>query len=543
MKFTLSPKVKSLIIKASKFVAKPITIQPVFFLLLYVLFNVLDIYSLSVIHFKDPLFHGPWLKIAYGFILCYLLLLPVIVLPSKMRVVYKVAVMLFAIAFFAIDLYLLYLYDETFNTICIDAIAALLATNPQEATEFVNAYFAVDVLVAILFIISLLLALFYYLNRIVLRWNFKKEFFIFAFMLISLIVSVAQFEKIIDTNFYYLITAEYPDLREYRQNPEIVSGEQGPEKVVLIIGESFVKTHSSLYGYEKTTNPLLAAMRNDSSLFVYKNVTSYAMTTIPAVKSLITAYTEEMGDSIEWFQCLTLLEVMQKSGYKTSWLSNQSKRGFHDNEVGRFSELCDEAFYAGDEYSGRYKYDLDEGLFPYLDSCLNRSVGKHFIVIQLMGSHTHYEKRYPATSGKFVPGDYDLTHQRLSDKNRQIIAHYDNTVLYNDSIVYEMMNRFSGDDAAVIYLSDHGQDVFESSNDFAGHARFGSEVSAAAARNIPLMIYTTPLFKEKHGNMQELIEQSVDKPYRSDSIMYTVMDLVGIDSVNGVSYKHKSLFR
>ena len=161
----------------------------------------------------------------------------------------------------------------------------------------------------------------------------------------------------------------------------------------------------------------------------------------------------------------------------------------------------------------------------------------------MMGSHYVYDKRYPSEFARMKAEDYSKTHAHLSVENRQKVAEYDNSILYNDSVVYEIMRKFEDRDAVVIYLSDHGQDVFDSSDDYAGHAKIGNAKSEEAGRNIPLMVYTSSLFREKHPELQQRIETSVNRPYRTDSIMYTIMDVAGVETVNGVSYKHKSLFK
>ena len=57
------------------------------------------------------------------------------------------------------------------------------------------------------------------------------------------------------------------------------------------------------------------------------------------------------------------------------------------------------------------------------------------------------------------------------------------------------------------------------------------------------MVYSSQLFCKKHPELQKRIENAVNRPYRTDSIMYTIMDVAGVETVNGISYKHKSLFK
>ena len=283
-------------------------------------------------------------------------------------------------------------------------------------------------------------------------------------------------------------------------------------------------------------------------MLVYENTNSYAIATIAAMKSLMSAYIYEMADSVEWYKCLTLLEVMQNAGYKTYWCSNQCKSGLFDNEIGRYSDLCDEQIFLSnpDEITSnreKTKDNYDANLIQVVEDYLSSANSKAFFVLHLMGSHFSYNCRYPDSFSVFKAEDYATTYSSLSMENRQVVAEYDNSIRYNDYVVYEIISRFSGSDAIVVYLSDHASDVFVSSNNYAGPAKGGIPVSENAGREIPFMVYTSPLFREKHPDLQQRIENAVERPYRTDSIMYTIMDVAGVESVNGVSYKHKSLFK
>ena len=124
-----------------------------------------------------------------------------------------------------------------------------------------------------------------------------------------------------------------------------------------------------------------------------------------------------------------------------------------------------------------------------------------------------------------------------------MLSEYDNSVLYNDWVIYEVIRKFENTDAVVVYFSDHGQDVYDSSDNYAGHSKIGNLKSEEAGTNIPFVVYTSPIFREKHPELQQRIENAVNRLYRTDSVMYTIMDVAGVETVNGVSYKHKSLFK
>lgn len=450
---------------------------------------------------------------------------------------------MFASIFFVVDIYMLQLYNETFATVNKDVIAAIIATNPSEAQEFISTYLTIEKLLIVVASISLLLTLFYYVRRLHFKLNNLSRIILMVMLLISAIITFKRCERIKENNMYYLLYSDCPDLREYRQHPMVVCNTECIDNIVLILGESFCKFNSSLYEYDKETNPFLNNLRNNGNLFVYENVSSACTNTIPAVKSIMMSYIDSMSDSVEWYRCLTIIETMQQASYKACWLSNQSKFGLFDNEVGRFADLCDEQFFVGNKNSGMNRDNKDEELLPAINDILSDSVNPCFTIIQLMGSHSAFKNRYPETFEIFKASDYDTTHPNLSVENKQLLAEYDNSILYNDYVVYEILQRFAEKEAVVFYFSDHGIDVFQSSDNYIGHGKHSNTVSERSAKQIPFMVYTTSLFREKHPEMQLRIENAVNRSYRTDSIMYTIMDVAGVETVNGVSYKHRSLFK
>lgn len=530
--------VKPLIHSVVSFVVRPITVNPIYFVLIFSLFIVPDIFAFFA--FSEFL---PFVIVLSGFLFSYLAMLPVVLLPSLLRKAYKILLLLAGLFVFSIHVYCIIFYSSSINLLNADMFAAILATNPAEVQEYLAVHLDATKIVQLLSAIAVLLIVFYKLNKITLRIRMVPRIVLFLFLAFSASVIVVEYKKLTKLNMFSTLCSRVPNLRDYRQTPLIQVSDCMPQNVVFIIGESFSKLKSSLYGYEKETNPLLGKMADNNSLHVFRNVQGNETSTIPSIKSIMTSYRQEYADSIEWYECLTIIDVMKHSGYRTLWLSNQSKRGLFDNEVGRYAELCDVECFVGDKYSGMNRTTLDEALLPALDEQLADANGRNFYILQLMGSHPDFKCRYPEQFSKFTADDYSVTHSRLTADNRQLLSEYDNSILYNDSVVYEIMERFSGDEAVVFYFSDHAIDVFQSSDDYIGHAKKDNPISVKYGKQIPFMVYTTPKFRERFLQTEERIKRAVDVSYRTDSIMYTIMDVAGIETVNGISYKQKSLFK
>jgi len=86
-----------------------------------------------------------------------------------------------------------------------------------------------------------------------------------------------------------------------------------------------------------------------------------------------------------------------------------------------------------------------------------------FILIHLIGTHAAYDQ-FDAASVAAKGRDF------LNTDRNALISFYDNAVLYNDHIVAEIIERIRRQEqnGYVLYLSDHGEEVFEQRN-FAGH--------------------------------------------------------------------------
>ena len=92
-------------------------------------------------------------------------------------------------------------------------------------------------------------------------------------------------------------------------------------EIIQVIGESFNKHHSSLYGYEADTNPCLSARRDNGGLFVFTDAVSPYNSTGEAMKSMLSSTRARSGES--WAEGPLLPTVFRKAGYRVALLDNQ----------------------------------------------------------------------------------------------------------------------------------------------------------------------------------------------------------------------------
>lgn len=348
-----------------------------------------------------------------------------------------------------------------------------------------------------------------------------------------LILAEISYGKII-LSFKTIIESP-PKLTNYLTNPSIQETQQyHPKNIVIIIGESFNKYHSSLYGYEKKTNPLL---EQEESLYIYRNIISPATHTIDAFKAIMSTYSPERHSDNVWYKMTTIPEVFNIAGYHSIWISNQNRKGFYDNIPSKYSELCHKSIFIN-EGGGKkniHSYDID--ILNKIKEQYDTQT-KNIFFIHLMGQHVSFESRFPYSFRKFTPEEYENypEHQRI---NR---ANYDNATLYNDYVVHSIIQEFSNKETILFYFSDHGLDLYNTNDTYCGHANSSIE-SQNIGKQIPFIIYLSPLFiSNNKSDIIKKLPMKIEQEYSIDDIIYTIMDIAGYRFENNNDVSNYSLF-
>lgn len=526
--------------KIFTFLCKPFTEYLRFFVMTFFMSVIIDFIGFT--QFES--FYKAVFIALHHYVICYILTLIICILPKSFIKWYKCFVYLLLSINFLIDIVCVYSFHFTFDQ---EIPAILIGTNSNETLEFIETFIPVE----LIFIIVFSFILFYILNRILYIVKFNENRILNVVLLFLVIFTTFIFPFVSLKNFgnvsvtkisTFLKATAPPDLRDYLVNPKLVNTMMDkPKNVVMIIGESFSKRHSSLYGYDKNTNPYLQKLVQDSLLYVFTNITSPATKTVPVFKSIMSTYKPEYGENVKWYECLTVQEVLRNSGYKTYWISNQSQAGFYDNIITKYASLCDITSFSGNRFTGFRKTDLDEIV---LDSIRkydseNDCNELNFTFIHLMGSHHDFKKRYPSNFNKFTVDDYN---DKL-DNQKQVLLEYDNSVLYNDSIINEIIKIYDDDESIIIYFSDHSIDLYDSRDDYIGHAIPNNEKSIKAGTDIPFMIYMSPEYQENYPRSKQRIINCIKRKYSTDDIIYTIMDIIGVKFENNDDVVKKSLFR
>ena len=465
--------------------------------------------------------------------------------PKFIRRLFKYIFVFIFIAIYPIDLVTCVIFHHRFD---INIAAILLGTNNSESQDFIIQYILPNFI--LLLIPTIIIIIYLVLLK---KMSGKTSFFTaksikrFVYLvtvagLLTLMFNIYS-NAFIKTSVFgkinsIITVSKTPDLKDYLQCPKIKIDSEQPNNVVVIIGESYSKTHSSLYGYVKNTNPNLSSLEADSSLYVFNNIKSSGLNTIDSFKEMMSTYCSSRK-SPEWYKCTTLPEIISYSNYESVWISNQLRRGLFDNVITGYADLCDSMIFVSvnnEHYNGVGSYD-ERVLLP-LKQYKNNSEKNNFYFIHLMGSHIYFKHRYPEKYNKFKYDEY----AEFPENQRYDLAAYDNSVLYNDYVVNEIIRQFEDKEAIVFYFSDHSIDIYESDSQYCGHAREYDPKSCELGANIPFMVYMSDSYKKKFPETAYRIKNSVNKKYNTEDILYTIMDVMNVKFKDNDDVNKYSLF-
>lgn len=305
-------------------------------------------------------------------------------------------------------------------------------------------------------------------------------------------------------------------------HPETVKSRQLAD-IYLIIGESASRAHLSIYGYPIDTSPVLCKI--GEGLIVFDDAIGSSTTTAFNMNHILT-FLSDRQEAVKWSESPRLFSLLKKAGYYTAWISNQEKAGIWGNPTIALVSDADYIKYVGSISSDdatlmRY----DESVLPEVFQMAENGDGPKFIGVHLMGSHIQYRKRYPDSFNIFN-ADSVIGIKRdfaLSRSHAATIAEYDNSILYTDHVVGQILDRIKSSQrpALMIYFSDHGENVYDDNDNFLGRDSKHIEV--------PFVIYANSNFRKYNRDIYERLIDAAAKPLSTANIAHLICTLTGTE--------------
>lgn len=452
--------------------------------------------------------------------------------------------LLFPLIFFAaFQMVLIYLYGG--GVIAVDMFLNLLTTNPDEAIELLDNLIPAVTGVIVLYIPLLVLAAWQWKKNTLLKEEFQHRMRkiaqwagIVMLILTALLYIVyprgeehkGEFEYRVENNVYPLnvfynltlalreswLSAHYKErVANFRFGAKPTHNADSTEVYVLVIGETARSSNFQLYGYDRPTNPQLS---RESSLLVFKNVRSQSNTTHKSVPMLLTA--AKADDHSRLYHEKGILAAFGEAGYRTAFFSNQLRNHSYIDFLGE--EAHNTCFIREEQPS---QQPDDEQLLPYVAQELAKHPKKLFIVLHMYGSHFNYRDRYSRANARFLP---DEPTEAKVENRPQLINAYDNTILHTDYILARLISMLRAKKciAALLYTSDHGENIFDDKRHLFLHA---SPRPSEYDTDVPLLVWTSQQYGQHYPDVVNAMQSNIKKGVESNaSVFPTMLSIAGI---------------
>lgn len=441
----------------------------------------------------------------------------------------------------AFQIVLLYLYGE--SIIAIDMFLNVATTNVGEVAELLgNLLFAITVVI-VLYLPPIVWATTLMLTKshLARRQLFKPRRLGLTATLTGLILLVCCFlvypgtpvmrhifpvnvcSNLISAIKRTAATTDYKNTSaSFSYRPTATRESADREIYVFVIGETSRADNWQLNGYSRPTNPRLS---NEKNLIFYPKTLSESNTThksVPMLMSYLDA--SNFGDSI--YTAKSIFALFNDMGYRTAYFSNQSP---NHSFIDFFGAQADTCAFIKSQSASKFDFDLLEPLSDFISS---NPDGRLFIVLHTYGSHFNYRERYPDSNSIFKPDN-----ATDADKNNrgELVNAYDNTIAYTDSLLDSVIRRIEREhcNAALVYTSDHGEDIFDDSRERFLHA---SPTPTYYQVHVPFIIWTSDEYATCYPETVSQAFANRDKNVSSSkSVFNTLIDLAGLST----SYDNK----
>ena len=500
---------------------------------LFYLFLIVLIMPNIVLCFTEPL---PLMAKVCNVLLpfaCYYLLM------TLSRNCGKMLWILFVFLFFgAFQIVLLYLFGQ--SIIAVDMFLNLVTTNSSEAMELLDNLLPAIVTVVLLYIPALILGMISILRKRRLSGEFirrerKRAFVLLGISLLTLAGAYwedSRYELKSDLypfNVCYnvglafqrtALTQNYHHTsKEFTFHAKDTHPADKREVYVMVVGETSRALNWQLYGYERETNPLLS---RQPGIVAFPKVLTESNTTHKSVPMLMSGITACNFDSIYYQK--GIITAFSEAGYRTAFFSNQRYNHSFIDFFGMEADTFD--FIKEDSPDAAYNPSDDE-LLKLVEKELAKGNRKQFIVLHTYGSHFNYRERYPSEDAFFLP-DYPVEAEVKYRDN--LVNAYDNTIRYTDGFLARLIHMLEEQqvDAAMLYTSDHGEDIFDDSRHLFLHA---SPVPSYYQLHVPFLIWMSDIYRETYPEHWKAMAENKDKNISSScSFFPTMLELGGVET-------------
>jgi glucan phosphoethanolaminetransferase (alkaline phosphatase superfamily) len=292
-----------------------------------------------------------------------------------------------------------------------------------------------------------------------------------------------------------------------------------PQVVVMVIGESSRYDRWSINGYKRETNPLL---KNETNLVSLTNVVTAVSATRLAVPVLVSRKPATQSLKAEFAE-KSFLSAYKEAGFKTYWLSNQMAFGKFDTPVSVYADEADITQFLN---VGGFTTDAnyDEVLLAPLKKALADPAPKKLIVLHTLGNHWNYSHRHPKQFDKWQPSLFGVIGPAYTDikMKQQLNNSYDNSILYTDWFLSQVIGNLKspGQLTSLMYVSDHGQTLYDGSCDLAFHGH-----NTEYEFHVPAFVWYSDRYKATYPDKINQLIRHKRARLATENIFHSLLDM------------------
>lgn len=421
-----------------------------------------------------------------------------------------------------------------------DMLVITFNTTYHEASELMRGYLLIFAIIYVIYIILLVLAIKWLPSRL----SVKRSVIISvsALFLIISITAIRYGSRPLIHNIKGVIYTYYPfhfiyacytfykqqvvvknSEKQIRNSPykNVTNGNRQQRQVyVLLIGESSRFDHWEINGYNRPTSPLLMHQKR---LLNFRDVVASGCLTELAVPQILTGVNAE--DYREHLRQGGIFQLFHQAGYKTYWLSNQTDKG----NIRMHASLADSMVWMQNTIATNSHLYYDMDLVNSMKRILrNDTTNNCLIIIHTIGSHYDYTERYPKLFGHFLPvWSINMFTPTERSKKNELVNAYDNTILYTSVVIDSVINFVNRLNcvSAVLYTSDHGENLFDDSRNLVLHAPIPPSKYIA---HVPFFIYCSENYIEEFSQKWKFLEKHVNNKVSNNQSFETLADMADI---------------
>lgn len=277
---------------------------------------------------------------------------------------------------------------------------------------------------------------------------------------------------------------------------------------ILVFGESVRADHLLAGGYTRNTMPLITT---EPGAFFFTRMYSYAASTYDSVASMLSGAVR----SGEKEKVSSYAGILKKHGFEGR-LYSENTMNITDSK--RFHMLL-----------GQYLATRKECRAPIMDVC--KSIvqdiqacdsSRQLVIIENGTGHFPYINE----------DEHDVYHPcnmnwmaASPENHREILTNdYDNCIVSVDKFLAGIIDGVRERNAVLLYVSDHGQLLYEDDKLMHGDS------SNVLLRHPAAFIWFSDTYQQRHPELVEMMRAVKDKPLVHGQVYATVLKLTGIES-------------